>query len=76
MNCISGFYPATSGSVNIFNTDVYTHPKQARMNLGVCAQDDTRHRLPSSTRWCDMAYFRVPVDEGRRRRSRFWNIWP
>ena len=69
MNCISGFYPATSGSVSIFDTDVYTHPKQARMNLGVCAQDDT---LDTDFTVFDQmvrygTYFRVPVDEGRRR---------
>jgi lipooligosaccharide transport system ATP-binding protein len=69
MNCISGFYPATSGSVKIFDTDVYTHPKQARMNLGVCAQDDTLDT--DFTAFDQMVrygtYFRVPVEEGRRR---------
>jgi ABC-type multidrug transport system ATPase subunit len=69
MNCISGFYPATSGSVKIFDTDIYAHPKQARMNLGVCAQDDT---LDTDFTVFDQmvrygTYFRVTVEEGRRR---------
>lgn len=69
MNCISGFFPATSGSAMIFNIDVYAHPKQARMNLGVCSQDDT---LDTDFTVFDQmvrygTYFRVPVEEGRRR---------
>lgn len=69
MNCISGFYPATSGSVRIFDIDVYAYPKQARMNLGVCSQDDT---LDTDFTVFDQmvrygTYFRVPVEEGRRR---------
>jgi lipooligosaccharide transport system ATP-binding protein len=69
MNCISGFYPATSGSVSILDTDVYSHPKQARMHLGVCAQEDT---LDSDFTVLDQmvrygTYFQVPVKEGRKR---------
>ncbi|HLQ78122.1 MAG TPA: ABC transporter ATP-binding protein [Terriglobia bacterium] len=69
MNCISGFYPATSGSSKIFDIDVYAHPKQARMKLGVCAQEDT---LDTDFSVMDQmvrygTYFRVPVEEGRRR---------
>jgi len=69
MNCISGFYPATSGSVKIFDIDVYAHPKQARMSLGVCAQEDTLDTdftvLDQMVRYG--TYFRIPVTEGRRR---------
>src|SRR5438552_4149228 len=69
MNCITGFYPATSGSVRVFDIDVYAHPRQARMNLGVCAQEDT---LDSDFTVFDQmvryaTYFRIPVEEGRRR---------
>jgi ABC-type multidrug transport system ATPase subunit len=69
MNCISGFYPATTGSVSIFDTNVYTHPKQARMHLGICAQEDT---LDSDFTVLDQmvrygTYFQVPVSEGRKR---------
>ena len=69
MNCISGFYPATSGSSKIFDIDVYAHPRQARMHLGICAQEDT---LDTDFSVMDQmirygTYFRVPVDEGRRR---------
>src|ERR1700757_628919 len=69
MNCISGFYPATSGNVTILDIDVYSRPKQARVNLGVCAQEDT---LDSDFTVLDQmvrygTYFRVPVKEGRQR---------
>ena len=69
MNCISGFYPPTSGSVNIFETNVHVHPREARLHLGVCSQDDTLDTdftvLDQMIRYG--TYFRVPVDEGRRR---------
>src|SRR5438093_7431679 len=69
MNCITGFYPATSGSVAIFDIDVYAHPRQARMNLGLCAQEDTLDTdftvFDQMVRYA--TYFRIPVDEGRRR---------
>ncbi len=41
MNCITGFYPATSGEVRINNIDVHADPRRARRFLGVCSQDDT-----------------------------------
>jgi lipooligosaccharide transport system ATP-binding protein len=69
MNCISGFYPATSGGATIFDIDVYAQPKRARMSLGVCSQDDTLDTdftvLDQMIRYG--TYFRVPVGEGRRR---------
>ncbi|RYH70499.1 MAG: ABC transporter ATP-binding protein [Alcaligenaceae bacterium] len=41
MNCITGFYPASQGSIIINNIDVGKEPKLSRMHLGVCSQDDT-----------------------------------
>jgi len=69
INCISGFYPTTSGNVSILGHDVYAHPKQARQLLGVCSQEDT---LDTDFKVKDQlirhaTYFRVPVSEGRKR---------
>lgn len=41
IQCISGFYPATSGEVFILGHNVYQEPKLARQHLGVCSQEDT-----------------------------------
>ncbi len=41
MMCITGFYPATAGRVLICGIDVHAEPKAARMQLGVCPQDET-----------------------------------
>ena len=41
MNCITGFYPATTGEIRILGVDVHAHPRKARQRLGVCSQDDT-----------------------------------
>jgi len=69
MSCITGFYPATSGSVHIFDIDVHQHPREARMCLGVCAQEDTLDSdftvFNQMVRYA--TYFRIPVEEGRRR---------
>jgi lipooligosaccharide transport system ATP-binding protein len=69
MNCITGFYPATSGAVHIFDIDVHQNPREARMRLGVCAQEDTLDTdftvFNQMVRYA--TYFRIPVDEGRRR---------
>ena len=69
MHCISGFYPATSGQIRIFDIDVQAHPQKARMCLGICSQEDTLDTdftvLDQMVRYG--TYFRVPVDEGRRR---------
>jgi lipooligosaccharide transport system ATP-binding protein len=69
MQCITGFYPATSGSAKIFDVDVYANPKLARLSLGVCSQEDT---LDTDFTVFDQmvrygTYFRVPVEEGQRR---------
>jgi lipooligosaccharide transport system ATP-binding protein len=69
IQCISGFYPATSGEVLVLGHNVHNEPKQARQLLGVCSQEDTldtdfnvigqmiRHGT----------YFRIPREEGRKR---------
>src|SRR5687768_8376227 len=41
MNCITGFYPATSGEVLINGVSVYKDPRHSRQWLGVCSQEDT-----------------------------------
>lgn len=41
MQCITGFFPPTAGSVSILGHDVHAAPRQARALLGVCHQDDT-----------------------------------
>src|SRR5271170_2326771 len=41
IQCISGFYPATSGEVFVGGHNVFTRPKKARQVLGVCSQDET-----------------------------------
>jgi lipooligosaccharide transport system ATP-binding protein len=69
INCVTGFYPATSGSVSVCGLDVYTEPKRARQLLGVCAQDET---LDSDFRAFDQlvryaTFFRIPTEEGKRR---------
>jgi len=69
INCISGFYPATSGEILIEGIDVHADPKRARMGLGLCAQEDT---LDSDFRVLDQlvrhaTYFRIPAAEALRR---------
>lgn len=41
MNCITGLYPPTGGSVRIMGLDVHREPRQARMCLGVCSQEES-----------------------------------
>jgi len=69
INCVTGFYPASSGRVSVCGFDVYAQPKSARQLLGVCAQDET---LDSDFRVFDQlvryaTYFRISAEEGRRR---------
>lgn len=69
IQCISGFYPATSGEVHIRGFNVFTQPKLARKDLGVCAQEDT---LDSDFNVLDQlvryaTFFKTPVPEGRAR---------
>ena len=69
IQCISGFYPATSGEVYILGKNVYQLPKVARQFLGVCSQDDT---LDTDFNAIDQlirhaTFFRIPPKEGRKR---------
>jgi lipooligosaccharide transport system ATP-binding protein len=41
MQCITGFYPPTSGEVRLLGINVHTEPRRARQRLGVCSQEDT-----------------------------------
>jgi lipooligosaccharide transport system ATP-binding protein len=41
MNCVTGFYPPTSGEVRLLGIDVHKQPRAARQRLGVCSQEDT-----------------------------------
>jgi lipooligosaccharide transport system ATP-binding protein len=41
MNCITGFYPATTGEIHLMGYDVFREPRKARQSLGVCPQEDT-----------------------------------
>lgn len=69
IQCISGFYPATSGEVFIDDFNVYEKPKLARQALGVCAQEDT---LDTDFRVFDQlvrfaTFFRIPSSEAKNR---------
>jgi lipooligosaccharide transport system ATP-binding protein len=71
IQCITGFYPPTSGEVRLGGFDVHREPKAARALLGVCAQEDT---LDSDFRVFDQlvryaTFFHIPVEEGKRRAS-------
>src|SRR5580693_8260357 len=41
IQCISGFYPASSGEVFVAGHNVHSQPKLARKDLGVCSQEET-----------------------------------
>lgn len=41
LECLTGFFPPTSGRVLIEGHDVHHAPKQARKHLGICHQEDT-----------------------------------
>ncbi len=69
IQCISGFYPATSGEVFVNGFNVFTKPKQARQVLGVCSQDET---LDSDFNVFDQlvrhaSYFRIPTEIAKKR---------
>lgn len=69
IQCISGFYPATSGQVLVEGHNVHVEPKLARRVLGVCNQEET---LDSDFTVFDQlvlhsTYFRIPRAEGKRR---------
>ncbi len=69
MSCITGFYQASEGSVRLMNHDVYAEPRQARLHLGVCQQEDT---LDSDFTAFDQmvryaSFFEIPESEARSR---------
>jgi lipooligosaccharide transport system ATP-binding protein len=69
IQCISGFYPATSGRVLINGIDVHEKPKQARQFLGICSQDEN---LDSDFRVYDQlvrhaSYFRIDSKTAKQR---------
>jgi lipooligosaccharide transport system ATP-binding protein len=69
IQCISGFYPTTSGQVLVQGHDAHHEPKQARKELGICSQEETLdsdfHVLDQLVRYA--TFFRIPVSEGRTR---------
>jgi lipooligosaccharide transport system ATP-binding protein len=69
INCITGFYPPTSGQVLISGFNVYSDPKRARSLLGVCSQEDTLDTefsvIDQLIRYA--AFFRIPKDQSRER---------
>lgn len=69
IQCITGFYPVTSGNVLIQGVDAHREPKVARQFLGFCSQDDTLDTdfnvLDQLVRYA--AFFRVPEVEARKR---------
>ncbi len=72
IDCITGFYPATSGEVLIEGNNVFSNPKLARLRLGVCAQDDT---LDSDfDLWDQMIryarFFKIPTSVAKERAKR------
>ncbi|HXL73021.1 MAG TPA: ABC transporter ATP-binding protein [bacterium] len=69
IQCISGFYPATSGQVFVGGYNVFTNSKKARQILGVCSQDET---LDSDFNVFDQlvrhaSYFRIPTTIAKKR---------
>ncbi len=69
IQCISGFYPVTSGEVLVAGHNVHLQPKLARKELGVCNQEET---LDSDFTVLDQlilhaSYFRIPPTEGKKR---------
>ena len=65
IQCISGFYPPTNGTVFLNGYDVHLEPKLARRSLGVCSQEET---LDSDFNVLDQlvrhaSYFRMDKEE-------------
>jgi lipooligosaccharide transport system ATP-binding protein len=69
IQCVTGFYPATSGQVLVGGIDVNQNPKAARQILGVCSQDDN---LDTDFSVIDQlarhaTFYRIPVKEAFKR---------
>ncbi|MBI3504182.1 MAG: ABC transporter ATP-binding protein [Proteobacteria bacterium] len=69
IQCISGFYPATSGEVMINGANVHTHPRQARQKFGLCSQEETLDsdfKVLDQLVWHAM-FYRIPTEAARAR---------
>jgi lipooligosaccharide transport system ATP-binding protein len=69
IECITGFFPPTQGSVKVLGLDVHHSPKKARQHLGVCSQDST---LDTDFTVLDQlirhaSFFRISKTESKRR---------
>jgi len=69
INCLIGFFPATSGSVQVMGYDAHHEPKRARQHLGTCPQEDT---LDTDFTVMDQlvrhaTFFRIEHKEAKRR---------
>jgi lipooligosaccharide transport system ATP-binding protein len=69
IQCISGFYPVSSGEIFVAGHNVHSQPKLARKDLGVCSQEET---LDSDFNAFDQlvlhaGYFQIPPAEGKKR---------
>ncbi len=69
IDCITGFYPLTSGEVLVDGINIHKDPKLGRQHLGICAQDDTLDSdfdlMDQMTRYA--TFFRIPVKDSRER---------
>jgi lipooligosaccharide transport system ATP-binding protein len=69
INCITGFYPPTTGRVTVEGLNVHTEPKSARKILGVCPQEDTLDTdfdvLDQMVRHA--SFYKIPKEEGIKR---------
>lgn len=69
IQCITGFYPTTSGEVLIEGHNSYRNPKAARVVLGVCAQEDNLDTdfgvFDQLVRYA--SFFKISKKEGKRR---------
>lgn len=69
IQCVTGFYPPSSGEARVLGHNVYAQPKKARMEMGVCSQEDS---LDTDFSVIDQlirhaTFFRVHRDEAEKR---------
>ena len=75
IQCISGFYPATSGEVLINGFNVNQRPRQARQLFGLCSQEETLDSdftVVDQLIWHAM-FYRIPTAEARKRADTLLN---
>lgn len=67
--CITGLYPPTLGEVLIDGYNIHTQPKQAKIHLGVCLQEDSVETEFSvyDQLLLHASYFRIPKTEAKKR---------